>query len=128
MVIIRRLFTIHIRNQFSGNSTPKTEGQKMSQGSTNQKIYNSIQRKQIKWEQNLMEERDRDINTQSQNSKRGSDQDKYLTVDKRKSQEIYVYVIEGQNLTQRFSLGKTQDIVSLHPNSQNLSSSFLLKY
>jgi hypothetical protein len=27
-IVIRRLFTIHIRNQFSNDSTPKTEGQK----------------------------------------------------------------------------------------------------
>ena len=50
-------------------------------------------------------------------SKSGSDQEKCLTVDKRKSQEIYVYAIEDQNLTWTFSLGKIQDIVSLNPNS-----------
>ena len=44
-LVIRRLFTIHIRNQFSNNGISKTEGQRMSQVSANQKIYNSIQRK-----------------------------------------------------------------------------------
>lgn len=68
-LVIRRLFIIHIQNQFSNNGISKTEGQRMSQVSANQKIYNSIQRKYIEWAQNLMKERHRDINTQSQNLK-----------------------------------------------------------
>jgi hypothetical protein len=68
-MLIRRLIIIHIQNQFSNNGISKSEGQRMSQVSANQKIYNSIQTKSIKWEQNLMEERHRDINTQSQNLK-----------------------------------------------------------
>lgn len=53
----------------SNNGISNIEGQRMSQASANQKIYNSIQRKYIEWAQNLMKERHRDINTQSQNLK-----------------------------------------------------------
>ena len=68
-MLIRRLITIHIQNQFSNNGISKSEGQRTSQVSANQKIYSSIQRKLDQGEQNLMEERHRDINTQSQNLK-----------------------------------------------------------
>jgi hypothetical protein len=43
-MIMRRLFFIHICNQFYNNSSAKTEEQKMYQVSANQKIYNSTQR------------------------------------------------------------------------------------
>jgi hypothetical protein len=44
-MLIRRLITIHIQNQFSNNGISKSEGQRMSQVSANQKIYSSIQTK-----------------------------------------------------------------------------------
>jgi hypothetical protein len=39
---------------------------------------------------------------------------------------VYAYVIEGQNLTWRFSLGKTdKDIVCLQPNSPSFFLFFI---
>jgi L-amino acid N-acyltransferase YncA len=71
----------------------------MSQVSTNQKIYYSIQRKLYQVRAEFNGRTTQRYQYTVTESKIGSVW-KYLTVDKWKSQEIYAYVIKGQNLTE----------------------------
>lgn len=71
----------------------------MSQVSANQKIYNSIQRKLYQVRAEFNGRTTQRYQYTVTESKIGSVW-KYLTVDKWKSQEIYAYVIKGQNLTE----------------------------
>lgn len=71
----------------------------MSQVSANQKIYNSIQRKLYQVRAEFNGRTTQRYQYTVTESKIGSVW-KYLTVDKWKSQEIYAYVINGQNFTE----------------------------
>lgn len=71
----------------------------MSQVSANQKIYNSIQRKLYQVRAEFNGRTTQRYQYTVTESKIGSVW-KYLTVNKWKSQEIYAYVIKGQNLTE----------------------------
>ena len=71
----------------------------MSQVSANQKIYNSIQRNLYQVRPEFNGRTTQRYQYTVTESKIGSVW-KYLAVDKWKSQEIYAYVIKGQNLTE----------------------------
>jgi hypothetical protein len=71
----------------------------MSQVSANQKIYNVIQRKLYQVRPEFNGRTTQRYQYTVTESKIGSVW-KYLTVNKWKSQEIYAYVIKGQNLTE----------------------------